>query len=62
VSEAPEEAPATDAPDNRPVLILQPRRFQAPPLPSTSRILFYALKDGQWHIAVGGTWYTCEKP
>jgi hypothetical protein len=50
-------------PDDRPALILQPRRFQAPPLASTSRVIFYALDGaGQWHIATRGAWINCDKP
>jgi hypothetical protein len=49
--------------DDRPVLILQPRRFQAPPLASTSVVMFYSLDAmGQWRIATRGAWIPCDKP
>jgi hypothetical protein len=51
------------APDDRPALILLPRRFQAPPLASTSLVIFYSLDGaGQWRIATRGAWINCDKP
>jgi hypothetical protein len=51
------------APDDRPALILQPRRFQAPPLASTSFVTFYSLDAmGQWRVVMRGAWVPCDKP
>jgi hypothetical protein len=51
------------ASDERPALVLQPRRFQAPPIASTSLVIFYALDGaGQWRIATPGAWIDCDKP
>jgi hypothetical protein len=51
------------ASDDRPALILQPRRFQAPPLASTSFVTFYSLDAmGQWRVVTRGAWVPCDKP